>query len=81
MRAREGFRTVADDAEDKPAESHSPGHDDDKIKLVPLVAKVTIRAENPQRHHLDDHFHREESKDAVVQDLEEQGDRHRQTGY
>lgn len=56
------------------SEGYSPGHDDDKVKLVPPVAKVTIRAENSQCHHLDDHFHREESKDTVVQDLKERTD-------
>lgn len=48
---------------------YKPCHDNDEVKLVPLVPKVTIRAKNSQGHHLDDHFHSEESKDAVVQYL------------
>lgn len=50
---------------------HLPGHDDDKVELVPPVAKITVGAENPKRHHLDDHFHGEESEDAVVQHLKQ----------
>lgn len=48
---------------------HPPRHDDDKVQLVPLVAKVTVAAKNPQGHHLDDHFHRKESKYTVIQNL------------
>lgn len=48
---------------------YEPCHDNDEVKLVPLVPKVTISAKNSQGHHLDDHFHSEESKDTVVQHL------------
>lgn len=53
------------------AEQYLPSHDNDKVKLVPLVAKVTIWSENSQRHHLNYHFHGEESKNTVIQDLKE----------
>lgn len=51
------------------AGGHLPSHDDDKVQLVPPVTQVTVGAEDPQRHHLDDHFHGEEREDAVVQHL------------
>lgn len=54
---------------------HLPGHDDDKVELVPPVAKITVGAENPQRHHLDDHLHGKESKNAVVQHLKQRGNK------
>lgn len=56
---------------------YQPCHDDDEVKLVPLVTEVTIGAKNPQGHHLDDHFHSEESKDAVVQHLKKDGEENR----
>lgn len=49
---------------------YRPGHDNDEVQLVPLVAEVTIGAKNSQRHHLDDHFHGKESKDAIIQYLQ-----------
>lgn len=49
---------------------YRPGHDNDEVQLVPLVAEVTIGAKNSQRHHLDDHFHGKESKDAIIQNLQ-----------
>ena len=51
------------------SEEHPPRHDDEEVKPVPCVAEVTFRAEDPQGHHLDDHLHREEGEDAVVQNL------------
>lgn len=56
-----------------------PCHDDDEVELVPLVAKVTIGAKNSQGHHLDDHFHSEESEDAVVQYLKKHGEKNKHT--
>lgn len=48
---------------------YQPCHDNDKVKLIPLVIKVTLGAKNSQGHHLDNHFHRKESEDAVIQHL------------
>lgn len=50
---------------------YQPCHDNNKVELVPLVAEVTIGAKNSKGHHLDDHLHRKEGKDAIVQHLVE----------
>lgn len=47
-----------------------PRHDDEEVQPVPRVSQVALLPEQPQRDHLDDHLHREEGKDEVIEGLE-----------
>lgn len=53
---------------------NSPSHHYEEVQAVPRVSEVTLLAENPQSHHLDDHLNGKESEDEVIKFLEKEGD-------
>lgn len=51
---------------------HSPSHDDEEVKAVPGVAKVTFGTKHPQGHHFNHHLHGKEGKYEVIERLREE---------
>lgn len=56
-----------------PATPGLPCNDDEEVQAVPCVSQVAFLPKNPQRNHLDDHFHGEEGKDEVIEALQKKG--------
>lgn len=51
------------------AVGHSPSHDDEEVKAVPGVAKVTFGTKHPQGHHFNHHLHGKEGKYEIIECL------------
>lgn len=53
----------------------SPRDDDEEVQAVPGVSQVAFLPENPQRDHLDYHFHGKKGKDEIVEALPKERER------
>lgn len=47
-----------------------PCDDNEEVQAVPCVSQIAFFPKNPQRDHLNDHFHGEEGKDEIIEALQ-----------